>query len=70
MADTPDKDQQTEAPTEKRKADALKDGDVFASKELATAVMMAAGARVDGRAWRLVFLRQQRPSKKWDYHSI
>ena len=44
MAETPDKDQQTEAPTQKRKADALKDGDVLASKELATAVMMAAGA--------------------------
>lgn len=44
MADTPEKDQQTEAPTQKRKDDALKEGDVLASKELATAVMMAAGA--------------------------
>ncbi len=44
MAEAPDKDQQTEAPTAKRKADAAKDGDVLASKELATAVMMLAGA--------------------------
>ncbi len=43
MADTPDKDQQTEAPTQKRKDDAVKEGDVLASKELATAVMMIAG---------------------------
>ena len=44
MAEAPDKDQQTEAPTAKRKADAAKDGDVLASKELATAIMMLAGA--------------------------
>ncbi len=44
MAEAPDKDQQTEAPTAKRKADAAKDGDVLASKELVTAVMMLAGA--------------------------
>jgi flagellar biosynthesis protein FlhB len=44
VADAPDKDQQTEAPTRKRKTDAAKDGDVLASKELATAVMMIAGA--------------------------
>lgn len=44
MADAPDKDQQTEAPTQKRKADAVKNGDVLASKELATAIMMVAGA--------------------------
>jgi flagellar biosynthesis protein FlhB len=44
VADAPDKDQQTEAPTAKRKADAVKEGDVFSSKELATAVMMLAGA--------------------------
>lgn len=43
MADAPDKDQQTEAPTQKRKDDAVKEGDVLASKELATAVMMIAG---------------------------
>lgn len=43
MSDAPDKDQQTEAPTQKRKDDAVKEGDVLASKELATAVMMAAG---------------------------
>lgn len=44
MADAPDKDQQTEAPTQKRKSDAVKEGDVLASKELATALMMLAGA--------------------------
>lgn len=44
MADAPDKDQQTEAPTAKRKADAVKEGDVLQSKELATAIMMLAGA--------------------------
>lgn len=44
VADAPDKDQQTEAPTAKRKADATKEGDVLASKELATAIMMIAGA--------------------------
>jgi flagellar biosynthesis protein FlhB len=43
VADAPDKDQQTEAPTAKRKADAVKEGDVLASKELAIAVMMLAG---------------------------
>ena len=43
MSDAPDKDQQTEAPTQKRKDDAVKEGDVLASKELATAVMMIAG---------------------------
>lgn len=48
MSDAPDKDQQTEAPTQKRKDDAVKEGDVLASKELATAVMMVAGA-----AWML-----------------
>ena len=43
MADAPDKDQQTEAPTAKRKTDAVKEGDVLASKELAIAIMMLAG---------------------------
>ncbi|MFN3620172.1 flagellar biosynthesis protein FlhB [Sphingorhabdus sp.] len=42
MSDAPDKDQQTEAPTQKRKDDAIKEGDVLASKELAAAVMMIA----------------------------
>jgi flagellar biosynthesis protein FlhB len=44
VSEAPDKDQQTEAPTAKRKADAVKEGDVLASKELATAIMMLAGA--------------------------
>lgn len=44
MADGPDKDQQTEAPTAKRKADAMREGDVLQSRELGTALMMLAGA--------------------------
>jgi flagellar biosynthesis protein FlhB len=44
VADAPDKDQQTEAPTAKRKADAVKEGDVLSSKELGTAIIMLAGA--------------------------
>ncbi len=43
MAETPDKDQQTEAPTPKRKADAMRDGDVLGSKELSAGLMMLAG---------------------------
>lgn len=49
MSEVPDKDQQTQAPTQKRKDDAVKKGDVLASKELATALMMVAGA-----AWMVV----------------
>ncbi len=48
MAETPDKDQKTEAPSEKRKADALKKGDVLQLRELGTAFAMAGGA-----AWLL-----------------
>lgn len=44
MSEAPDKDQQTQAPTQKRKDDAVKEGDVLASKELATALMMVSGA--------------------------
>lgn len=44
MSEAPDKDQQTEAPTAKRKADAVKEGDVLQSKELSTAIMMLASA--------------------------
>ena len=40
MSEAPDKDQQTETPSQKRKLDAAKDGDVLSSKELGTAVMM------------------------------
>lgn len=43
MSDAPEQDQQTEAPTQKRMDDAVKDGNVLASKELAAAVMMIAG---------------------------
>jgi flagellar biosynthesis protein FlhB len=43
MADAPDRDQQTEAPTTKRRADAARDGDVLISRELATALVVMAG---------------------------
>lgn len=43
MADNPDRDQQTEAPTPKRRQDAAKEGDVLISRELATALVMFAG---------------------------
>ncbi len=44
MADTSDKDQKTEKPTPKKRADAAREGDVLMSRELATALMMLAGA--------------------------
>ncbi len=44
MSDKPDRDQQTEAATPKRKADAVREGDILQSKELATALVMLAGA--------------------------
>ena len=44
MADTPEKDQKTEAPTDKRRREAEKKGDVLQSKELATALVVVAGA--------------------------
>ena len=43
MAEEQDQDQKTEAPTQKRKDDALKEGNFLTSKELATAVTMIAG---------------------------
>lgn len=44
MAGTSDKDQKTEKPTPKKRADAAREGDVLMSRELATALMMLAGA--------------------------
>lgn len=44
MADTPDHDQKTEAPTPKRQREAAERGDVLQSKELGTAITMFAGA--------------------------
>ena len=44
MADTPDRDEKTEAPTPKRRQDAVQKGDVLQSKELGTAIVMLAGA--------------------------
>lgn len=43
VADTPDRDQKTQAPTAKRRADAAKNGDVLQSKELGAALVMLAG---------------------------
>lgn len=44
MSDTPDNDQKTQAPSPKRKRDAALKGDVLQSRELATALVMLAGA--------------------------
>lgn len=44
MSDAPDRDQQTEAPTQKRRNDAALDGDVLQSKEFGVAIMMLVGA--------------------------
>ncbi|MES2290889.1 MAG: flagellar type III secretion system protein FlhB [Pseudomonadota bacterium] len=43
MSDKPDRDQQTEAPTAKKRRDAEEKGDVLQSRELGTALVMAAG---------------------------
>lgn len=44
MADTPEKDQKTEAPTPKRRRDAAQNGDVLQSRELGTALIILVGA--------------------------
>ncbi|MGH6780770.1 MAG: EscU/YscU/HrcU family type III secretion system export apparatus switch protein, partial [Sphingomonadaceae bacterium] len=44
MSDTPDKDQKTEEPTDKRRRDAMEKGDVLQSRELGTALVIWAGA--------------------------
>ncbi|PWG02003.1 flagellar type III secretion system protein FlhB [Sphingosinicella humi] len=44
MSEAPEKDQKTEAPTEKRRRDAAEKGDVLQSKELGTALVVLAGA--------------------------
>lgn len=44
MADQPDKDQKTEAPTDRRKEEARREGDLLASRELGTAMGGVAGA--------------------------
>lgn len=43
MAESPDRDQQTEAPTPKRKKDAADEGDVLISRELGSALVMLVG---------------------------
>jgi flagellar biosynthetic protein FlhB len=44
MADKPDRDQKTEAPTAKKLSDAANEGNILQSKELATATVVLAGA--------------------------
>lgn len=44
MSGAPDRDQQTEAPTDKRRREAARKGDVLQSKELGTALVVLAGA--------------------------
>lgn len=44
MAETPDSDQKTQAPSAKRKRDAAAKGDVLQSRELGTALVVLAGA--------------------------
>lgn len=44
MSEDADKDQKTEAPTERRKRDAVEKGDVLQSKDLGTALVVMAGA--------------------------
>lgn len=44
MADTPDSDQKTEDPTAKKRQDAAKQGDILQSRDLATALVVIAGA--------------------------
>ncbi|WP_188237420.1 flagellar type III secretion system protein FlhB [Sphingopyxis sp. LK2115] len=44
MAEGADKDQKTEQPTAKKRADSMREGDVLMSRELATALMMLAAA--------------------------
>lgn len=44
MSDAPDKDQKTEAPTDKRRREAAEKGDVLQSRELGTALVVLAGA--------------------------
>lgn len=44
MADTPDRDEKTEAPTAKRRSDAVEKGDVLQSRDLGTALVMLSGA--------------------------
>ncbi|MDB5688227.1 MAG: flhB, partial [Sphingomonas bacterium] len=44
MAETPDRDEKTEAPTDQRRRKAAEDGDVLQSRELGTALVVLAGA--------------------------
>jgi flagellar biosynthetic protein FlhB len=44
MSDKPDRDEQTEAPTDKRRREAAESGDVLQSRELGTALVVLSGA--------------------------
>ena len=44
MSGSTDRDQKTEAPTDKRRQDAAREGDLLQSRELGTAAVMAAGS--------------------------
>ena len=55
----PDKDQQTEAPTPKRRRDAAEKGDVLQSRELGTALVVLVGA-----AW-IAFMPGRWSSARW-----
>jgi len=54
MSDAPEKDQKTEAPTDKRRREAAEKGDVLQSKELATALVIVAGAAWIGLAGKML----------------
>jgi flagellar biosynthetic protein FlhB len=60
MAEGPESDQKTEAPTAKRRHDAAEEGDVLQSKELGTALVMIVGAAWVALAgpWMIGSLRQ------------
>lgn len=59
MTDKPDRDSQTEAPSAKRKRDAARDGDVLQSRDLSTAMIMAActGWIAIGGGWTMTHMQ-------------
>ena len=64
MADKPDQDQKTEAPTEKKKADARKEGDVPKSRELLTAAVMLAARHGDDKVTLVAGISKDLQSRK------
>ena len=59
MSDKPDRESQTEAPSAKRKREAAENGDVLQSRDLATALMMAAcvGWIAVGGSWTMAHMQ-------------